>query len=408
MKKSFLVALMFAVVAVSSAMMAPNKSEAIPAFARQVGMACSACHFQHFPKLNSFGRAFKLGGFTDVGDQELIEDDHLSLPVVLNAAFVTKVRYQKASRDTQNGQAWAANDNGTIQFPDEAALWLAGRMGEHWGAAIEKPNDAVSMKFVFSMPVAFGKAGLSVYTTDALGAAFGMELFNTSVQRSVRGFEDRRSVYAAHSTGVGSGASTGLTAFAGGDMFFAALGLQAPSATANPGVSTALNLGYNYRLNFTPQFAGFDLMIGLFGQGGKTSVQTAINTNTDFHTKFFGIDFQAQGEVAGMTLEAQAMYVDAGDNTTAGVVGTVTNTVMYAQAKSWSANVELGILPVAGLQLAYMDYNGTAVATDWRALTLGAYWEMAQNIELMINYSIKNGVARANKNELTVLFETAF
>ena len=38
---------------VSAAIWAPQ-AQAIPAFARQVGMACSACHYQHFPVLNSF------------------------------------------------------------------------------------------------------------------------------------------------------------------------------------------------------------------------------------------------------------------------------------------------------------------------------------------------------------------
>ncbi|MCW8895225.1 hypothetical protein [Sulfurimonas sp.] len=34
--------------------------EANPAFARQVGMDCAGCHFQSMPKLNSFGREFKM------------------------------------------------------------------------------------------------------------------------------------------------------------------------------------------------------------------------------------------------------------------------------------------------------------------------------------------------------------
>ena len=45
----------------------------MPAFARQTGMACNACHFQHFPALNQFGRTFKQGGFTMVGGQSMIE-----------------------------------------------------------------------------------------------------------------------------------------------------------------------------------------------------------------------------------------------------------------------------------------------------------------------------------------------
>lgn len=415
MKKSFLVAFMFAFVAVSTAVMMPSKSEAIPAFARQVGMACSACHFQHFPKLNAFGRAFKLGGFTDVGEQELIEDDHMSLPVVMNTAFVTKVRYQKSSPVVAAVGGNTGTDRGEIQFPDEAAAWFAGRMAEHWGAAVEFPGPAVSMKFVFSMPVAFGKAGVSFFTTDALGASFGMEIFNTALQRSVRGFEDRGAVYAVQATGVGSGIATGATLFAGGDMFFVAAGLWGPS-TGNT-TDTGLNLSYNYRLAFTPQFAGFDAMIGIFGQGGKTKITNLANTPAPalvlvgtvatVETKAFGIDFQAQGEVGGMTLEVQGQYVSAGSTPTA--VDTVS---LYTKANSYSFNAEIGILPVAGLQLAYMNYDDKTVAGaltgDRKATTLGVYYEMAQNVELMVNYSMHSGLGRGQKSLLTVMLETAF
>ncbi len=63
----------------AAAAFAPEAS-ALPVFARQTGMACSACHFQHFPLLNGFGRAFKAAGFTMVGAQGKIEGDRLSIP----------------------------------------------------------------------------------------------------------------------------------------------------------------------------------------------------------------------------------------------------------------------------------------------------------------------------------------
>ena len=57
------------VLALSVMLWAP-KAQAIPAFARQTGMPCSGCHYQHFPVLNAFGRAFKEGGFTMIGSEE--------------------------------------------------------------------------------------------------------------------------------------------------------------------------------------------------------------------------------------------------------------------------------------------------------------------------------------------------
>src|ERR1019366_3130639 len=54
-----------------------TESHAIPAFARQVGVACSACHAQHFPVLNEDGRAFKAGGFTLMSKNPKIEAEGL-------------------------------------------------------------------------------------------------------------------------------------------------------------------------------------------------------------------------------------------------------------------------------------------------------------------------------------------
>src|SRR5512140_1963162 len=36
---------------------------AVPSYARQTGLSCTACH-NAFPELNSFGRTFKLSGYT--------------------------------------------------------------------------------------------------------------------------------------------------------------------------------------------------------------------------------------------------------------------------------------------------------------------------------------------------------
>jgi lactam utilization protein B len=40
-----------------------QRAEAVPAFARQTGLACVACHVS-FPELTPFGRFFKLTGYT--------------------------------------------------------------------------------------------------------------------------------------------------------------------------------------------------------------------------------------------------------------------------------------------------------------------------------------------------------
>ena len=41
----------------------PDIAKAVPSYARQTGMSCTACHYS-FPELNAFGRQFKMNGYT--------------------------------------------------------------------------------------------------------------------------------------------------------------------------------------------------------------------------------------------------------------------------------------------------------------------------------------------------------
>src|SRR3989338_1369552 len=170
------------------------KANAVPAFARQTGLACSTCHFQHYPALNAFGRAFKAGGYTQIGGQGKIEGEDLSIPDTLNASLVTKIRYQKTNGKNTTAapaNAESGTNKGELQFPDEGALLIGGRAGEHIGFLLEanlKGNDAgnytdTNVFASFKMPIVYDVAGthLSVipFTTDAGGAAYGFELLNT-------------------------------------------------------------------------------------------------------------------------------------------------------------------------------------------------------------------------------------
>ena len=107
---------------------APEAS-AIPSFARQTGMACNACHQQHFPVLNGFGQAFKAAGYTMMGAQEKVEGEHISIPSVLNGSMLLKARYQKSSTTGAAADAVGGHttNSGQWQIPDEFSLFFGGQ-----------------------------------------------------------------------------------------------------------------------------------------------------------------------------------------------------------------------------------------------------------------------------------------
>ena len=102
-------------------------AEATPAFARQMDMDCMSCHYQNIPKLNSFGREFKLSGFTMTsGAKEVTSKSNggLSLPSNLNMSFVIKARYHHIS---DNGGVRGANKKFTELY-DESAFIFGGKV----------------------------------------------------------------------------------------------------------------------------------------------------------------------------------------------------------------------------------------------------------------------------------------
>jgi hypothetical protein len=106
-------------------------AHAVPSFARQTGLACSACHYQ-FLTLTPFGRKFKLNGYTLTNLPTLVEKDSTNggrldvSPVSLLSAMVTaSVTHTKDDLpDTQNG---------AVAFPQELSGFLAGRISTNVG-----------------------------------------------------------------------------------------------------------------------------------------------------------------------------------------------------------------------------------------------------------------------------------
>src|SRR5271169_5352034 len=51
-------------------LLSSSPANALPSFARQTGMSCAACHTV-YPELTTYGRTFKLNGYTTTNTDEL-------------------------------------------------------------------------------------------------------------------------------------------------------------------------------------------------------------------------------------------------------------------------------------------------------------------------------------------------
>ncbi len=364
--------------------LAPREAKAIPAFARQTGFACNTCHYQHYPVLNSFGRNFKAHGFTMVGGQSLVEGDFLSLPATLNAAVVTKIRFQKTDGQNDN----SGTNKGEFQFPDEAALFLGGRVGEHIGFILEgqMANSGSSMFANFKVPIGAEIKSVHVeavpFTTDALGPQFGFELLNTGALSNIRPLEHGPQTSAIQFVGL-SHAAQGVAFVAYHNTGYINYTMWQPEN----GTSDAGPFMHYVRLVGTHNVGGWDLAaggqlwIGNTKRGGSTREQA----------EGWALDAQAQGTVLGMPLGVYLNYAVA-EATKADQPANIFNS-NPGDARAWSILAELGVLPGrvtlgAGLR---SGSTGALGPSEQTAVTLGTTFLLTQNFELQVNHTLNSG-----------------
>ncbi len=392
----------------AAAAFAPEAS-AVPVFARQTGMACSACHFQHFPLLNGFGRAFKSAAFTMVGAQGKVEGEHLDIPDRLNMAVLSSAYVQTEAN------AGAANQRlGVPGFGGELSIFYGGRVSEFAGFLSELgvggPSAATgAAKLALLFPVGDARVGLVAYS-GGQGAAYGYEVLNTGAADTHKmmgnGGSNKEHVaatYAGSYLGTRTNA-TGINLVANNSMGFVTVGKYADAA--NGGGANALPLTY-LRGAATLDVAGWDVGVGLQNFSGDMQVLTGVVGPV---YKATVIDAQAQGEVGGMGAGLYVTYGTAPSNVTGNVMAGGWSTLQRANAWAVSdggastLNVagSLELIPhiatvqaaarFATLKYATAPVVGVAAGSyKDNAIMLGATYELAQNIELGLNYTMQSG-----------------
>jgi len=389
MKKTLIAAAVVILSALSFVL--PETASAAPTFARQTGMACNSCHFQHFPTLNAFGRAFKQGGYTMVGGQSLVEGDFLSLPSVLNASLITKVRYQKTNGDIDE----SGTNKGELKFPDEAALLIGGRAGEHIGFLLEAQlGEPTASAFAsFKMPVVYKVAETDIsvipFKTDAAGASYGYEVLNTGAVRMIRPIEHRSEMSAQQYIQT-DGAATGVSFVAAQSMWFANYTTWAHV----DGTNDAGPYLHYLRAAVTPTVAGWDIGGGVQWWGGDTK-HTAGTVREQANA--WAIDAQAQGNAGNFPLGVYLSYGSAGKSKSAEFAN-IMNASTNKSRTAWAILGEIGVLPnrltlTAGYRGGKNGDPSNNGKDNDTAATIGANYTLTQNVTFQWNTSWYSGDA---------------
>src|SRR6478752_4287264 len=99
----------------------------VPSFSRQTGLACSACHYQ-FPQLTPFGRMFKLNGYTLTSLSTIGQPGDTTGRESLKLATIPPLAAMVVTGLTQTARAQPEAQNGTVSFPQQLSLFVAGQI----------------------------------------------------------------------------------------------------------------------------------------------------------------------------------------------------------------------------------------------------------------------------------------
>jgi hypothetical protein len=129
-------------------------ASAVPSFARQTGMACSACHTV-FPELTPFGREFKLNGYVldnirQIKGTTTENRETLALSTIPPLSVMLQVSYTHTGSALPDSAATGAlAKDGTVLFPQQASLFYAGKIADNLGAFIQLTYDGAADSFGF-------------------------------------------------------------------------------------------------------------------------------------------------------------------------------------------------------------------------------------------------------------------
>lgn len=415
----------------------PLQAKAIPAFARQMQTGCDTCHYQRFPVLNAFGRAFKESGMTMMGPQEKLESPAtgmLSLPMNLNAAIELYTTYVKTNGPTGAAagetNTTKSSNSGDWEIPASSSVFYGGRVSEHIGFEAElaiypTPAGLLNVKMPFVYDVGPVKAGAVLFGTSVYGPSFGLEVMNTGAN-AVHLFQQQNLALLSAQQYLNTGTpARGLDFIASNEDFFAVAGVWgadddngAPTNTGN------LSSSYLRIAGFPHLFRDMDFGVGAqlwAGRSNSTGNIPGIVMNSppgfilnpvattptqqpqagQFDTKAWAVDAQLMGDLFEMPFIVIASYADApSDGVPTGVLeGFQGNLYNPGSASRYSFNIgyEQTLIPnVVTAQLAIRRAHSGFVlgnvnnATD-NAVMLGVTYAFALNVRAELSYSKYSG-----------------
>ncbi len=336
--------------------LASVSASAIPAFARQEGVKCTACH-NAWPQLNAKGRSFKENGyrFPADADEKRSLSDVMEDGIPLAAVLVARPYDKKKSGDMKN------------RAFHEFELFAAGALNDGWSgyAEIEAEDETG-----FAPEIASGVVAYRV--SKALNVAFGWSPYLATDSYGMVGDNFRMtrghvkaidSAFGGADGGAGLRGTRQVTSLYGRPMnnLFYSIGYSGIAKDAEG--EDAKNVHGRVAVDILP-----NVMVGGFVIKGDNSTTNQTFTRT-------GFDLQA--DLVGTRL--QALFVSGTDDNTGG--GDQTNNAVSIQGMYFGSGAP-GWVPV----VRYDSYEKNDGKDSYGELTFNLTRYFAPNVKGYIEY----------------------
>lgn len=393
----------------------PSPAYALPAFARQTGQNCNACHVS-FPELTPYGRWFKLTGYT-IGQR--------TIPL----AMMAEVSMTRTKQNTDPATGFPLTpENGSLVFQD-LSVFLAGKATDHIGAFVQwtydhqahldqdpgtgqwtrgghSSLDNTDIRAVGTYVAPGGKEPDLVYGVTLHNAATVQDVWNstpawgfpftgsTTTQFGPPGalIEDLTPVRGVGAYGFWKKTLYGeLSVYHTADGAFSFLG----SGTPHPDRPALSGNNPYWRFAYNREWGANSLMLGTFGMVADVFPDSTNTTTPTDRFKDVGVDAQYQYITDPHTITGQVSYIHESQtwNATFPAAGADNPS---DKLNSFKAKATYYFQRKYGATLGYFSVNGSTDATYWGTVngapdTSGYVLELnylpIDNVRLMLQYT---------------------
>jgi hypothetical protein len=302
----------------------------VPSFSRQTKLACGVCH-NGFPQLTSFGRMFKLNGYTLKSLPAITAQADSAARLSLDLSPIAPLSVMAIASATSLARALPGTLGTTTQFPQQLSLFAASAISDKMGIFSQLTYEDQTGK------ISIDNVDLRFATHKTIGGRdvlLGLTLNNNPTVQDVWNTTPAWSYpFISSSVAPGPAAATlidgglaqsvmGLGAYSliSNSLYLEASGyVSAPQGATLPLDSSATNtvraISPYWRVALQHEFASDYLMVGTFGLYSElypTGVTGATNQFTDI-----GLDAQIEHKLQTGMLIGRATYIHETQNLSA-------------------------------------------------------------------------------------------